>query len=111
MLSAPRAITVGETTFFVRTPWGLMRRFAARLAEIEATMPGQRAREAAVEEATRDLLAEVIVGWDGPRDGAGAPLPWAPERLDDLDAAVVAALVAKLAEPPEELGIKKELTG
>lgn len=111
MLSAPRPITVGEITFYVRTPWGLMRRFAARLAEIEAAEMGQRAREAATEEATRELLAEVIVGWDGPRDEAGAPLPWQPERLDDLDAAVVAALVARLAEPPQELGIKKELTG
>ncbi|MCX7600056.1 MAG: hypothetical protein N2512_14505, partial [Armatimonadetes bacterium] len=86
MLTNPRAIKVGQITFFVRTPWGLMRSFAARLAEIEAAGMGQRAREAAVEEATRELLAEVIEGWDGPRDDSGAPLPWSPERLDDLDA-------------------------
>jgi len=111
MLHNPRPVRVGDITFFLRTPWGLMREFGRRLAEIEASDMGPRATEAAVEEASRELLQQVIVGWDGPRDEDGTPLPWSPERLDDLDAAVVAALLDKLAEPPEELGIKKELTG
>jgi hypothetical protein len=111
MLAQPRRITVGDVTFLVRTPWGLMRRFTQQLAEIEAAALGDRAAEAAVEAAMRDLLAEVVVGWEGAADEEGRAVPWEPGRLDDLDAAVVAELVRRLGEPGSELGLPKGMSG
>jgi hypothetical protein len=88
-----------------------MRAFTRRLAEIEAAEMGDKAREAAVEDAARELLGRVVAGWDGALDDEGRPVPWAPERLDDLDAATVAELLRRAGERPEELGPKKELSG
>jgi len=111
LLADVRPIALGSARFLVRAPWGVMRGFVRRLAEIEATEMGQRAREAAVEDATRDLLARVIVGWEGPCDEQGRPLPWHADRLDELEPAAVAELVRRLAEPPEELGTGKGPSG
>lgn len=105
-----RTLTVDGVNFRVRTPWGIMRAFARRLAEIEAAnagelgQRGERARELAAEEAAREMLGQVIVGWDGVEDDAGQPVEWSPERLDDLDAATVAELLRRLGERPGELG-------
>lgn len=111
LLTPVRRIAVGDITFLVRTPWGVMRQFIQRLAEIEASGMGERSAEAAVEQATRELLEVVVVGWEGPCDETGCPLAWRPERLDELDTAVVAELVRRIAEPPEELGTKKDGSG
>ena len=110
-LSQIRAVEARGINFFVRTPWGVMRRFVRRLAEIESAEVGKQMRASRVEEATQELLAEVVVDWEGPADEHGHPIPWSAERLDDLDAATVAELVRKLAAPPEELGTKKDRSG
>ena len=99
-----RTVAVDGVTFRVRATWGVMRAFARRLAEIEAAEMGERAREAAEEDAAREMLGQVVVGWD--RDEA-----WAEERLDELDAATVAELLRRIGERPEELGPKKDLSG
>ncbi len=100
-----RTLVVDGVTFRVRAPWGVMRAFARRLADIEAAEMGERSREAAVEDAAREMLGQVVVGWEGVEDA------WSPERLDDLDAATVAELLRRVGERPEELGPKKDLTG
>lgn len=110
-MTKTRRVQVGGTVFLVRTPWWLMRRFTARLAEIEAADLGEKAREAAVEAATHEMLGEAVVGWEGVRDEEGRPAAWAAERLDDLDALDVAELVGKLAAPAEELVPGKGLSG
>jgi hypothetical protein len=111
LLAPIRSLEVGKLTFHVRTPWGLMRHYLHRLAEIEASAAGEKAREAAIEEATRELLTQIIVGWEGAYDADGQPLPWQPDLLDQLDAAVIAELLRRLAEPPAELGTKKDPPG
>ncbi|MCD6350607.1 MAG: hypothetical protein J7M26_00700 [Armatimonadetes bacterium] len=111
MHASVRRLRIGELTFHVRTPWGLLRLFTRRLADIERSAMGDKEREAAVEEATRELLAQAVMGCEGLLNEDGAPVTWQPELLDELDAAVVAELVRRLAEPPEELGTKKEPTG
>ena len=88
-----------------------MRRFLSRLARIEAEQIGEKARQARVEEVVREMLAQVVVGWEGVTDEGGWPVQWRPELLDELDAAAVAELVRRIAEPAEELGIKKEVNG
>ncbi len=101
---------MGGLTFHVRTPWGLMRGFVRRLAEIEAEELGERARQVAVEEAARELLGHVVVGCEE-AEGDGQPAPWRADRLDELDAVVVAELLRRLAEPPKELGTGKGASG
>ncbi|MBC7288607.1 MAG: hypothetical protein H5T86_11325 [Armatimonadetes bacterium] len=110
MLVRERAIAVGETVFRVRVTWGRMRQYLREVAEAESADLSPAARELAIDEATRRFLADVVVGWDGPRDSDSAE-EWRPDILDQFDPAVIAELVRKIAEPPEELGIKKGRSG
>jgi hypothetical protein len=103
-LTMTRTVAVDGVTFHVRAAWGVMRAFTRRLAEIEAAELGERGREAAAEDAARELLGQIVVGWD--RDEG-----WSPERLDELDAATVAELLRRVGGRPEELGPKKDLSG
>ncbi len=111
MTTPVREITVGGITFRVRLPWKLVRQYLAELAAAEQTSAGEYQRQRAVEEAARRFLAAAVVGWQGVVDRGGRPVDFRPELLDELDVAVVAALLEKIAEPPEELRPKKGANG
>ena len=111
MVSRSRPITAGGITFYVRTPWAVVREYVRRLAEAEAVHSDAYARQAAIEDATGWFLAQVVVGWEGVTDEQGQPVAFAHERLGELDATVIAELLEKIAEPPEELVPKKGPNG
>ena len=111
MLAHERSIQIGNIVFKVRTPWIVMRRYIDEMVQIEAAQIGEFERQRRAEDATRGLLRQVVVGWEGIHDEDGRPIPYSSERLDEVDVATVGALLEKLAEPPEELGIKKGPSG
>ena len=111
MQTPVREIKVGEVTFLVRLPWKLVREYIARLARIECEAAGAYAFQEAAEMAAREFLVNVLVGWRGVVDDDGNQVDYAPEKLDELDAGMIAALLEKIAEPPEELRPKKAVNG
>ena len=102
MIAPVREIRVGPAVFFVRTPWAVVQQYISQLAEAEAD-GGEYERQRRVEEATLAFLRRVIVGWRGVKDAEDRAVAFSPDKIEELDATVVAELLARLWEPPREL--------